>query len=133
MLCLHFEVAPGEDYALVGPAPYFRLAGDRLQVGPGDTDIASYRQGKWHYPTGSFVSVTAPSPTQISFTGGSTSPMISGPFAQVRFAEGAIWHGDGFSELVAQFDERSQSWRVYPDRGECSGAVIASVPGTVRK
>jgi hypothetical protein len=130
VLSLSFENAPAEDYALIGPAPYFRLAGNRLQVGPGDLDIASYRQGRWHFPTGSFASITAQSPTQIAFEpGGSTSPMVCGPFDTVRFAQGAIWHGDGLRELVAEFDERSQSWSVYPDRVKCSGGVIAPVPG----
>ena len=128
MVSLHFENPPTEDYASIGPAPFFRLAGNRLQVGPGDLDIASYRQGRWHFPTCSFASITAQSPAQIAFEpGGSTSPMVTGPFDKVRFEQGAIWHGDGLRELVAQFDELSLSWLVYPDRVKCFGGVIAPV------
>ena len=131
MVCLHFENSPAEDYASIGPAPYFRLAGNRLQVGPADLDIAFYGQVKWYFPTCSFVSITAPSPTQIAFeAGASNSPMVTGPFDQVRFEQGAIWHGDGLRELVAQFDELSLSWLVFPDRVKCSGAVIAPVPAS---
>jgi hypothetical protein len=124
VLSLHFEIEPGEDQALVGPAPYFRVAGNRLKVGPADLDIASYRQGRWHFPTGSFSSITARAPAQITFETGA-SPMIAGPFAQVRLAQGAIWNEEG--EIVAEFEEESQSWWVYPGRVQCSGAVIASV------
>ena len=94
-------------------------------------DIASCRQGRWHFPAaGSFASITAQSPTQIAFeSGGSTSPKVSGPFDKLRFAQGAIWHGDELRELVAQFDEGSQSWSVYLDRVKCSGGAIAPVPG----
>ena len=128
MLSLHFEIEPGESQALIGPAPYFRVAGNRLQVGPADLDIASYREGRWHFPTGSFTSITARTPAQILFeTGGGSSAMISGPFAEVRLAQGAIWNGDG--ELVAKFEEESQSWWAYPGHVPCSGAVIAAVPG----
>jgi hypothetical protein len=127
VLSLHFEIEPGEGQALIGPAPYFRVAGNRLQVGPADLDIASYRQGRWHFPTGSFASATARAPARISFeTGVRSSPLISGPFAEVRLAQGAIWNGDG--DLVAEFEEESQSWCVYPGRVPCSGGVIASVP-----
>lgn len=129
MLSLHFENAPAEDYALIGPASYFRLAGNRLQVGPGDLDIACYLEGRWHFPTGSFASITAQSPTQIAFEPGDcTSPMVSGPFDRIRFAQGAIWRGDGLRELVAQFDEATQSWSVYPNQVKCFGGVIAPVP-----
>jgi hypothetical protein len=128
VLSLHFEIEPGDHQALIGPAPYFRVAGNRLKVGPADLDIASYRQGRWHFPTGSFASITARAPAQISFeTDACASPVISGPFAQVRLARGAIWSGDG--ELVAEFEEESQTWWVYPGRVQCSGAVIASVVG----
>jgi hypothetical protein len=125
VLSLHFEIEPGEGQAVIGPAPYFRVAGNRLKIGPADLDIASYRQGRWHFPTCSFAAVTARAPAQISFET-SASPMISGPFGQVRLAQGAIWNGDG--ELVAEFEEESQSWWVYPGRVQCSGAVIAPVP-----
>jgi hypothetical protein len=127
VLCLHFEIEPGKDQALIGPAPYFRVAGNRLKVGPADLDIASFQQGRWHFPTGSFASVSARAPAQISFeTGAGAAPVVFGTFDQLRLARGAIWSGDG--ELVAEFEEESQSWWAYPGRVQCSGAVIASVP-----
>ena len=131
VISLHFENPPTEDYASIGPAPFFRLAGNRLQVGQGDLDIASYRQGRWHLPTCNFASITAQSPAQIAFEpGDSISSMVTGPFDKVRFEQGAIWHGDGWRELVAQFDELSLSWLVYPNRVKCSGGVIAPVPAS---
>ncbi len=130
MLSLHFEIEVGVGAALVGPAPYFRVAGNSLKVGPADLNIASYRQGRWHFPTESFASVSTRAPAQISFEAGAdAAPVISGPFAQVRLVQNAIWNGNG--ELVAEFEVESQSWWVYPGRVQCWGAVIAPAPEEV--
>ena len=127
MLSLTFEHPVHRETRAVGPAPYFRLAGNALRAGPDDAAVAVYEGGAWHVGGKSFLTVTVGEPATIRFEGdGEGCSGTHGPFEQVKLVDGAIRCGPKLRTLLAKFDEDSQSWFIYADQSSCPAAVLSA-------
>jgi hypothetical protein len=122
---------PGHPYVhRLGPAPYFRLAGTSLQVGPDDRQVGYYARGLWHAGGREFLTLTVESPAAVRFEhhGGAGSG-AHGPFELVRLLDGALWYGLRADQLLASYDDESQCWYSHVDQRHCAAAVLMAPAG----
>ena len=126
MLTLHFEHPISNQIHMVGPAPYFRISGDDVRVGPNDAVVATYRNGIWTLDGTSFLTITVEVTAAIRFEGnGDPDGMSYGPFECLRVVDGAIRHGPNAIELLARLDEGTQAWYVYAEQRNYRVAILA--------
>jgi hypothetical protein len=117
MLVLRFEHPVNRQSYRVGPAPYFRIDGSALVAGPDNRVVAQYQNGTWQVGGTSFLTATAEAPARVLFTDDSQSGAgPHGPFTELKLVDGAVRHGNGFHQLLARFDEQSQTWYAYADQ-----------------
>jgi hypothetical protein len=107
----------------VGPAPYFRIAGNSLRAGPGDVEVGYYADGAWHIGGKAFLTATADAPAKVRFEGSGAG--THGPFEWVHLVDGAIRHGVNAAVVLAKFDEDSQQWHVYAEGRDCPVAILS--------
>jgi hypothetical protein len=128
MLALRFEHPVNRQAYRVGPVPYFRIDGQALRAGPDDTVVASYQNGTWQINGTSYLTATAEAPARVDFAvDGKPGSGPLGPFAELKLVDGIMRHGSGFHQLLARFDEQSQSWYAYADQKHYP-TVLLSTP-----
>jgi hypothetical protein len=103
------------------------MDGNRLCAGPNGIVVGSYQHGVWTVGQSVFLIITPEAPTKIQFEeDGSNCSGEHGPFENVQLVDGAIRHGPKLSEVLARFDEKSQSWYIYADQKNCPSAILSS-------
>jgi hypothetical protein len=112
---------------ILGPAPRFRLEGRSLQFGPRNDELAVYRGGQWQSAGSSFPVLESESPTLIHFEQGEMRhPVMRGPFPAVQVANGVIRWGSAAHQVVAVFDDATDTWRLSPSGAPFEVVVLAS-------
>jgi hypothetical protein len=127
MLMMHFDGLTPAQAIVVGPAPFFRITGDRITRGPAGDEIAVYEEGMWHVGGDSFIVILTDAPTMIRFENADGEAGEYGPYAALKIVDGAIRTGEGYSDLLARLDEKSQTWHVYPEGKGFPAAILLAV------
>ena len=104
MIQLRFNSLAGTDPAVLGPAPYFRIAGPLLQQGPERSVVARYADHHWEIGSRFVSSYESVEAVVLHFEGpGGESSGLFGPFQQVRFPNGSCYTDHNlFAELVEE-------------------------------
>jgi hypothetical protein len=108
---------------ILGPAPYFRLEGSTLRVGPDDRVVATYRRHHWQVEGHHASSYECRDRTRVYFANpdGEQSKLL-GPFARLHFPNGSCY-ADDFR--IAEYAEESEHWLNCEDSTPWSAIVIS--------
>jgi hypothetical protein len=112
MIRLLLEKPPPKRPVSLGPAPWFRIGGNFIRVGPHGTIGGTYRQHQWEVQAQYFTRWDCRERVLVHFedaAGGATQDY--GPFSESYAADG-VMHVD--NKLFAKFVEESQLWHCYP-------------------
>ena len=127
MLALHFENPIALGRHSLGPASYFRLAGNSLRVGPHDQEAARHERGSWQTDRGPFIILFTLDPTVIHFEREDGSASVPyGPFDGLRLVDGILRPGPRFDTALARLDEATEAWHVHPEQQWYAAAVLAA-------
>lgn len=129
MISLSFKgVFPG-DAASLGPAPWFRIAGNFVRQGPGGDIVATLRQHSWDLGGDThYVRWDCAQPAMVHFEdaqGGATE--AQGPFASLAAHDGVLRADEQL--LVAKFYEETQLWHMFKTETYWPAVVINPAPG----
>ncbi|MGE0161033.1 MAG: hypothetical protein AB7T31_16670 [Gemmatimonadales bacterium] len=111
MVHIHFDGRSPTSSLVLGPAPWFRIAGNFIRQGPEGTPVAIYRSHQWDVQGRYFTRWDCKEPGLIHFedvAGGRTE--YFGPFGRFHAADGVLYADD---ELFAKFIEEAQLWHCY--------------------
>jgi hypothetical protein len=108
---LHFRVSSNQTVT-VGPAPWFRVAGNFIRQGPHGAIIGTFRRHVWEIGAENFPIYECNEPHRIRFedSRGDAGPVL-GPFSKLRVDDGTMTADD--KKIVAKFIDPSQHWLVY--------------------
>jgi hypothetical protein len=108
MIQLRFNSMAGTDPAVLGPAPFFRVAGPLLQQGPGREVVGRYFDHHWEMGGRYVSSYECADAIRLHFEGpqGDVSESY-GPFQQLRFPNGSCYAD---RVLFAEFVEDDAHW-----------------------
>jgi hypothetical protein len=111
MIRLRFNSLAGTDPAILGPAPFFRIAGPVLQQGPDRTVVGRYFDHHWEIGSRFVSSYECVEAARLHFVGPGGTSVIHGPFQQVRFPNGSCYADRSlFGELVQDDDAGAGQW-----------------------
>jgi hypothetical protein len=113
MVRIQFSGAMPSENLMLGPAPYFRITGNFMRVGPDNTVAARYKNHFWEIQGQYFTSYRCVVPIAVHFEDaqGERSSQF-GPFASLGVADG-VAYADGV--LFARLVEESQLWHSYAE------------------
>jgi len=97
----------------IGPLSQVTVAGAELKL-PGHP-TATYRQGRWSWDAGSFLSLETDAPSRIELRSETRGPMLRGPFDSVRIIGGLIHVSQPDRRPFARLDNKSGLWHIYSD------------------
>jgi hypothetical protein len=111
MVHLRFHSGAANDSLIVGPAPWFRVAGNFVRQGPHGAIVGTFRRHIWevgsvYYPV---YEVAEPHSIHFEDAAGGVGPVL-GPYARLKVEDG-LMHEDG--GLTAKFMEQAQLWLCY--------------------
>ena len=108
MIQLRFNSMAGTDLAIVGPAPFFRVAGPLLLQGPGREVVGRYFDHHWEMGGRYVSSYECAAAIRLHFEGpqGEVSESY-GPFQHLRFPNGSCYAD---RVLFAEFVEDDAQW-----------------------
>ena len=112
MIHLHFNGSSPAYAVTLGPAPWFRIAGNFIRQGPHGAIAATYRHHQWEVQGRHFTRSDCKDRAVIHFEDAAGGPTEDyGPFDTFHAADG-VMYADG--KLFAKFIEESQLWHCYP-------------------
>jgi hypothetical protein len=124
MLELRFRgLAPYHD-ATLGPAPWFRIAGNQIRQGPDASVVAQLERHQWALQERYFTRFECQGRAGLRFenaAGGSTGEF--GPFSILYVVDGAVY---GDERVIAKFAEETQLWHCFPTETYWPVLVIQS-------
>ena len=110
--------------SVLGPAPWFKVGGNFMRVGPHGAIAGTYRLHHWEVQSQHYTRWDCRGQSWVHFEdalGGNTE--VFGPFEEVYAADG-VMHADG--KLFAKFIEETQLWHCYPSENFWPVMVIKS-------
>ena len=108
MIQLRFNSMAGNNPAVVGPAPFFRIEGRLLSRGPGRDVVGRYYDHHWEMGGRYVSSYECVDAVLLHFEGaGGELSKSYGPFQQLRFPNGSCYAG---RSLFAEFIEEQALW-----------------------
>jgi hypothetical protein len=111
MIHLRFEGVPSEADLTLGPAPWFRVAGNFVRQGPDGDITAIFRNHYWEVQGRHYIRYFCDEPFTVNFEDVAGGRGIRlGPFSKLWVEDGVL-HADGF--LKAKFHEHTQVWHCY--------------------
>jgi hypothetical protein len=112
MIRLRFYNGSPTEAVMLGPAPWFRIAGNFIREGPHGAIVGSFLRHHWEVQAKHFLRYDCEGESLVHFEdhGGGASQDF-GPFSCFSSADGALY---GNNELFAKFVEESQLWHCYP-------------------
>jgi hypothetical protein len=126
MIHLHFDGPLRAQAVTLGPAPWFRIAGNYIRQGPHNVIVGSYRRHQWEVQAKYFTRYDCRDRAVIHFedvAGGPTENF--GPFPCFHGADGVVYAAD---KLFAKFIEESQLWHCYPTETFWPVMVVQAAP-----
>ena len=95
----------------LGPAPWFRVAGNFIRQGPHGAIVGSFRNHYWEVESRRFVRYFCEEPHKVHFEDAAGGEGVQlGPFSKLWVEDGVV-HADDF--LKAKFHEQTQIWHCY--------------------
>lgn len=126
MITLKFEAGqPSEQPVVLGPAPWFRVAGNFVREGPYGSIVGTFRNHFWEIQSRAFVRYYCEEPHAVYFEDSLGDVGVRlGPFSNLWVEDGVV-HGD--QAYKAKFHEQTQIWHVYETDNYWPVMVIESV------
>jgi hypothetical protein len=111
MIHLKFDSALTGPGPVLGPAPWFRVAGNFIRQGPHGAIVGSFRHHYWEVDSRRYERYFCDEAQAIHFedTAGGLGERL-GPFSKLWVEDGVV-HADDF--LKAKFHEQTQVWHCY--------------------
>jgi hypothetical protein len=126
MIHLYFEGGSPADSVTLGPAPWFRIAGNFIRQGPDGAIVGTYRRHQWEVQSGYFTRFDGKERAVVHFEDAAGGPSEDfGPFPRFHTSDGVLY-ADG--KLFAKFVEESQLWHCYPSENFWPVIVIKPAP-----
>ena len=126
MIQLHFAGLSHVESVTLGPAPWFRIAGNFIRQGPDGGIVATFRKHQWEVQSRYFTRWDSKDRAIIHFedtAGGATENF--GPFARCHASDGVMYADE---KLFSKFVEESQLWHCYPTENFWPVIVIKPAP-----
>ena len=124
MIHLKFEDTEQGNHVVLGPAPWFRIAGNFIRQGPHEAIVGSFRNHYWEVQSRRLIRYFCDEPHRISFedaAGGRGAQL--GPFNKLWVEDGVL-HADGL--LRAKFYDHTQVWHCYETEAYWPVLIIES-------
>jgi len=111
MIHLHFRGATANTSVTLGPAPWFRVAGNFVRQGPHGAIVGTFRRHVWEVGSEHFPIYECREPHRIHFedAAGGVGPVL-GPYSRLTVEDGLMHEDD---RLVAKFMDQNQLWLCY--------------------
>ncbi len=125
MIHLHFQDVSKVGSITLGPAPWFRVAGNFIRQGPQGEIVAIYRHHHWEVKGKFFTRFDCHEGMTIHFedtAGGPTEAF--GPFSAFFTADGVLYTDN---TLFAKFMEETQLWHCYDTENFWPAMVIVPI------
>ena len=125
MILLNLDDGAGGPKVELGPAPWFRVAGNFIRQGPAGEIVGRFRNHYWEVQNRRYIRYFCEAPFSIHFediAGGEGVRL--GPFTKLWVEDGVL-HADG--KLKAKFHEQSQVWHCYESATYWPVMMIRSV------
>lgn len=112
MLHLHFHRAASNSSLTIGPAPWFRIAGNFIRQGPHGAIVGTFRKHVWEVGSEHFPVYECFEPHKIHFEDaeGGVGPVL-GPFSHLHVEDGTVTIAA--EEPIAKFMDPTQLWLCY--------------------
>ena len=111
MIQLRFEGEASGPDLILGPAPWFRVAGNFIRQGPDGAIAGSFHNHYWEVQSRRFIRYFCDEPHTVHFEDAAGGAVIRlGPFSKLWMEDGVL-HADNF--LKAKFHEETQIWHDY--------------------
>jgi hypothetical protein len=127
MIKLLFE--DGSHRVELGPAPWFRIAGNFIRQGPHGSISGTFRMHHWEVGGHHYGRYDCKEPALIHFEdihGGQTEDF--GPYPYLYAQDGVMHVG---KDLFAKFIEETQMWHAFATETFWPVMVVKAVPGRV--
>lgn len=127
MIQLIFEDTAAGKSARLGPAPWFRIAGNFIRQGPHGSIAGTFRMHHWEVGGHHYGRYDCKTPVVLHFEdaqGGASEQF--GPFSFL-FAQDGVLHAE--RELFAKFIEETQMWHCFATENFWPVMVLKSPPG----
>ena len=132
MIRLHFSGGSTGASEIIGPAPWFRISGNFVRMGPHGTISGTFHLHHWevaghHFPRYD-SDISQPVTVHFEDADGGPTPDF-GPFEKL-YAEDGVMHADG--KLFAKFIEETVLWHCFLSETYWPVLIIKPVPGTLK-
>jgi hypothetical protein len=125
MIRLHLS-GPTEPPVTLGPAPWFRVAGNFIRQGPHGNIVGTFRRHNWEVESRQYGRIECREPVLVHFEDAAGGPTEDfGPFADFLCLDGAL-HAGG--EVFAKFMEETQLWHCLPTETYWPVLVVKAPP-----
>ena len=129
MITLKFEDGNQSEPVVVGPAPWFRVAGNFVRQGPHGSIVGSFRNHYWEIHSRALIRYFCEESSVVRFEDSLGGVGVRlGPISKLWVEDGVL-HADDV--LKAKFHEQSQLWHVYHTDTYWPVMVIESVPTSI--
>ena len=130
MIHLHFPRPSSNHSLIIGPAPWFRIAGNFIRQGPHGAIVGSFRKHAWEVGSEHFPVYECTEPHKIRFEDGEDGVgAVLGPFSRLRVEDGTLTVEQG--SLAAKFMDPTQLWLCYETETYWPVMVIESIAQSV--
>ena len=130
MIHLHFHRASSNDSVIIGPAPWYRIAGNFIRQGPHGAIVGTFRKHFWEVGSEHFPIYECMEPHKIHFEDaeGAVGPVL-GPYSRLRVEDGTVTAEE--EKLVAKFMDPTQLWLCFESETYWPVMVIESAAESV--
>jgi hypothetical protein len=126
MIRLHFRGLSSGDSVVLGPAPWFRVAGNHIRQGPGGEVVAEIRNHQWELRDRFFTRIDCEDRVRVHFEDAGGAPTRRfGPFGAFFAVDGALYADE---RMLARFTEETQLWHCFPTETFWPVLVIEPAP-----
>jgi hypothetical protein len=109
---IRFEGLARYQSVSVGPAPWFRLAGNHIRQGPAGDVVAQLVRHQWSVGEQFYSRLDCRGGACVRFEDAAGLPGGEfGPFATLFIVDGTMYAGD---QLLGKFAEETQLWHCFP-------------------
>jgi hypothetical protein len=130
MICMYFSGGPSDRAATLGPAPWFRISGNYIRMGPHGTIAGTFHLHHWETDGRHYSRYECKEPVLLHFEDAAGGPTRDfGPYSEL-YAEDGVMHADG--QLFAKFVEETVLWHCFPTETYWPVLIIKAVPGTLK-